>query len=60
MYGKARALNALAEKLRSNAMLEQAIETCVQIVHLPDVPKKLLIMASKFCADKQSFRGQLR
>ena len=57
VYGRSRALNALAEKKRSNAVLEKAIAACIQLTFLPDVPKQLLITAGKFCAERQSFRG---
>jgi len=49
----------VAEKQQSNKLLEKAIETCLQILSVPDVPKKLLIVASKFCVGRQSFRGQV-
>jgi len=56
-FGKAQALNALANRRRSNAILEQAIGECVKVLELDNVPKELFIKAGTLCADRQSFRG---
>jgi len=56
-FGKARALNSLAERRQSNAILEQAIGECMKVLELENVPKELFIRAGTLCADRQSFRG---
>jgi len=56
-FGKARSLNALAERRQSNTVLEQAIEECLKVLALDDVPRELFIKAGTLCADRQSFRG---
>jgi len=58
-FGKAQALSALAEKRQSNAILEQAIDECMKVLALDDVPKVLFIKAGTLCADRQSFRGTI-
>jgi len=55
--GKALSLNALAERRQSNAVLEQAIDECLKVLELDDVPKELFIKVGTLCADRQSFRG---
>ena len=56
-FGKAQALNALAERRQSNTVLEQAIGECLKVLALDDVPRQLFIKAGTLCADRQSFRG---
>jgi len=56
-FGKARTLNALADKRRSNSILEQAIDECLKVLVLDDVPRELFTKAATLCADRQSFRG---
>jgi len=56
-FGKAQSLNALAERRQSNPILEQAIDECLKVLSLPDVPKELYIRAGILCSDRQSFRG---
>jgi len=58
-FGKAQALNALAERRQSNAILEQAIGECMKVLALDDVPRELFIRAGTLCADRQSFRGTI-
>jgi len=56
-FGKAQALNALAERRQSNAILEQAIDECMKVLALDDVPRELFVKAGILCAARQSFRG---
>jgi len=56
-FGRAQSLNALAERRQSNTVLEQAIDECLKVLVLDDVPKELFIKAGTLCADRQSFRG---
>ena len=56
-FGRAQALNAVADRRQSNAVLEQAIDECMKVLALDAVPKQLFIKAGTLCADRQSFRG---
>lgn len=57
VFGKANALNKMAEEKQSNALLEESINKYLKVLSLPDLPKALAILAGKACADRQSFRG---
>ncbi|NXX45678.1 ASPH hydroxylase, partial [Tricholaema leucomelas] len=59
-YGKAQAEDDLAEKMRSNEMLQKAISTYDEVVHLPDVPSDLIKLSLKREADRQQFLGRMR
>ncbi|MEQ2177410.1 hypothetical protein GOODEAATRI_003261 [Goodea atripinnis] len=56
-YGKAQAEDDLAEKLRSNDMLQRAISTYGEAAELPDVTSDLLRAALKRQAERQQFLG---
>ncbi|XP_064026864.1 aspartyl/asparaginyl beta-hydroxylase isoform X11 [Pogoniulus pusillus] len=59
-YGKAQAEDDLAEKMRSNEMLQKAISSYDEVVHLPDVPSDLIKLSLKREADRQQFLGRMR
>ncbi|XP_009070047.1 PREDICTED: aspartyl/asparaginyl beta-hydroxylase [Acanthisitta chloris] len=59
-YGKAQAEDDLAEKMRSNEMLQQAINTYDEVVSLPNVPSDLIKLSLKREADRQQFLGRMR
>ena len=58
VYGKARALDNWSAKLRSNSILEEAIEVYSSVLKLgPSVPDVLFRMAGIRCAERMQFRG---
>uniref|UniRef100_A0A665VGQ9 Uncharacterized protein n=1 Tax=Echeneis naucrates TaxID=173247 RepID=A0A665VGQ9_ECHNA len=59
-YGKAQAEDDLAEKLRSNDMLQRAINSYREAAELPDVTSDLLRAALKRRAERQQFLGRMR
>ncbi|MEQ2250979.1 hypothetical protein ILYODFUR_006384 [Ilyodon furcidens] len=59
-YGKAQAEDDLAEKLRSNDMLQRAISTYGEAAELPDVTSDLLRATLKRQAERQQFLGRMR
>ncbi|XP_028424802.1 aspartyl/asparaginyl beta-hydroxylase isoform X3 [Perca flavescens] len=59
-YGKAQAEDALADKLRSNDMLQRSINTYREASELPDVTSDLLRAALKRRAERQQFLGRMR
>ncbi|XP_017582981.1 PREDICTED: aspartyl/asparaginyl beta-hydroxylase isoform X3 [Corvus brachyrhynchos] len=59
-YGKAQCEDDLAEKMRSNEMLQQAIHTYDEVVSLPNVPSDLIKLSLKREADRQQFLGRMR
>ncbi|XP_074550056.1 aspartyl/asparaginyl beta-hydroxylase-like isoform X2 [Halichoeres trimaculatus] len=59
-YGKAQTEDDLAEKLRSNEMLQKAINTYRDAAELPDVTSDLLRAALKRRAERQQFLGRMR
>ncbi|XP_034003572.1 aspartyl/asparaginyl beta-hydroxylase isoform X6 [Trematomus bernacchii] len=59
-YGKAQAEDYLAEKLRSNDLLQKAINTYREAAELPDVTSDLLRAALKRRAERQQFLGRIR
>ncbi|XP_056338949.1 aspartyl/asparaginyl beta-hydroxylase isoform X1 [Oenanthe melanoleuca] len=59
-YGKAQSEDDLAEKMRSNDMLQQAINTYDEVVSLPNVPSDLIKLSLKREADRQQFLGRMR
>ncbi|XP_057240300.1 aspartyl/asparaginyl beta-hydroxylase isoform X6 [Malurus melanocephalus] len=59
-YGKAQSEDDLAEKMRSNEMLLQAINTYDEVVSLPNVPSDLIKLSLKREADRQQFLGRMR
>ncbi|XP_028288117.1 aspartyl/asparaginyl beta-hydroxylase isoform X3 [Parambassis ranga] len=59
-YGKAQSEDDMAEKLRSNDMLQRAINTYREAAELPDVTSDLLRAALKRRAERQQFLGRMR
>ncbi|XP_063340120.1 aspartyl/asparaginyl beta-hydroxylase-like isoform X3 [Pelmatolapia mariae] len=59
-YGKAQAEDDMAEKLRSNDMLQRAINTYREAAELPDVTSDLLRATLKRRAERQQFLGRMR
>ncbi|XP_054881063.1 aspartyl/asparaginyl beta-hydroxylase-like isoform X3 [Poeciliopsis prolifica] len=59
-YGKAQVQDDLAEKLRSNDLLQSAINTYGEAAELPDVTSDLLRAALKRRAERQQFLGRMR
>ncbi|XP_054035206.1 aspartyl/asparaginyl beta-hydroxylase [Dryobates pubescens] len=59
-YGKAQSEDDLAEKMRSNEMLQKAINTYDEVVSLPNVPSDLVKLSLKREADRQQFLGRMR
>ncbi|XP_071660178.1 aspartyl/asparaginyl beta-hydroxylase isoform X4 [Patagioenas fasciata] len=59
-YGKAQSEDDLAEKMRSNEMLQKAINTYDEVVSLPNVPSDLIKLSLKREADRQQFLGRMR
>ena len=57
LFGKALVTDSLAEKQRSNKLLESAIEMMNTALRLQDTPKKLRIDIGQKLAARQSFRG---
>lgn len=58
-YGKAAALEKVAEIRKSNALLEECIQTYLQVMKLPGVPDQLYLKAGNKAADRMRFRGFL-
>uniref|UniRef100_A0ABM5GBQ4 Aspartyl/asparaginyl beta-hydroxylase isoform X3 n=1 Tax=Pogona vitticeps TaxID=103695 RepID=A0ABM5GBQ4_9SAUR len=59
-YGKAQSEDDLAEKMRSNEILQKAINTYGEAASLPNVPDDLVKLALKRRADRQQFLGRMR
>ncbi|XP_055086142.1 aspartyl/asparaginyl beta-hydroxylase isoform X6 [Periophthalmus magnuspinnatus] len=59
-YGKAQSEDDVAEKRRSNEMLQRAINTYREASELPDVTPDLLKAALKRRAERQQFLGRTR
>ncbi|XP_074843242.1 aspartyl/asparaginyl beta-hydroxylase isoform X3 [Carettochelys insculpta] len=59
-YGKAQSEDDLAEKMRSNEILQKAISTYEEVASLPDVPSDLVKLSLKRQADRQQFLGHMR
>ncbi|KAM9332112.1 aspartyl/asparaginyl beta-hydroxylase-like isoform 2-T2 [Pholidichthys leucotaenia] len=59
-YGKAQCEDDLAEKLRSNDLLQRCINTYREAADLPDATKDLLRAAMKRRAERQQFLGRMR
>ncbi|XP_035474608.1 aspartyl/asparaginyl beta-hydroxylase isoform X4 [Scophthalmus maximus] len=59
-YGRAQAEDDLAEKQRSNDMLQRAINSYKEAAELPDVTSDLLRAALKRRAERQQFLGRMR
>ncbi|KDR14347.1 Aspartyl/asparaginyl beta-hydroxylase [Zootermopsis nevadensis] len=58
-HGKARALDKLAEKKHSNALLQEAIDAYERVLALGlSVPDKLFVQAAERCINRMRFKGQ--
>ncbi|KAM4534351.1 aspartyl/asparaginyl beta-hydroxylase-like isoform 4-T4 [Odontesthes bonariensis] len=60
LYGKAQAEDDVAEKQRSNDLLQKAINTYREAAELPDATPDLLRAALKRRAERQQFLGRMR
>ncbi|XP_014256088.1 aspartyl/asparaginyl beta-hydroxylase isoform X5 [Cimex lectularius] len=58
LHGKAQILDKQAEMKRSNAILQEAIQTYLMVVNQPKVPPTLLKLAALRCINRIRFRGQ--
>ncbi|XP_070796624.1 aspartyl/asparaginyl beta-hydroxylase isoform X1 [Pituophis catenifer annectens] len=59
-YGKAQSEDDLAEKMRSNEILQRSITTYGEVANLPNVPDELVKMTLKRRAERQQFLGRMR
>ncbi|KAM6454562.1 aspartyl/asparaginyl beta-hydroxylase isoform 3-T3 [Liasis olivaceus] len=59
-YGKAQSEDDLAEKVRSNEILQRSINTYGEVASLPNVPDDLVKLTLKRRADRQQFLGRMR
>ncbi|XP_062836403.1 aspartyl/asparaginyl beta-hydroxylase isoform X4 [Anolis carolinensis] len=59
-YGKAQSEDDLAEKMRSNEILQRSINTYGEVASLSNVPDDLVKLALKRRADRQQFLGRMR
>ncbi|XP_042319649.1 aspartyl/asparaginyl beta-hydroxylase isoform X5 [Sceloporus undulatus] len=59
-YGKAQSEDDLAEKKRSNEILQRSINTYGEVASLPNIPDDLVKLALKRRADRQQFLGHMR
>ncbi|XP_053252027.1 aspartyl/asparaginyl beta-hydroxylase isoform X4 [Podarcis raffonei] len=59
-YGKAQSEDDLAEKARSNEILQRSISTYGEVASLPNVPDDLVKLTLKRRADRQQFLGRMR
>ncbi|XP_077487954.1 aspartyl/asparaginyl beta-hydroxylase-like [Amblyomma americanum] len=58
-YGKALALEKIAELKKSNAILEQCIQAYLDVMALPAVPEALYLGAGEKAVERMRFRGFL-
>ncbi|XP_050025800.1 aspartyl/asparaginyl beta-hydroxylase-like isoform X1 [Dermacentor andersoni] len=56
-YGKALALEKVAELRKSNSILEQSIQAYLEVMKLPKVPSELYLRAGNKAVDRMRFRG---
>ncbi|XP_060133766.1 aspartyl/asparaginyl beta-hydroxylase isoform X2 [Zootoca vivipara] len=59
-YGKAQSEDDLAEKARSNEILQRSISTYGEVASLPNVPDDLVKLTLQRRADRQQFLGRMR
>jgi aspartate beta-hydroxylase len=58
-YGKARALDRLAEKKQSNSLLQEAIDAYEHVLGLgASVPDQLFLQAAERCINRMRFKGE--
>ncbi|KAL1493466.1 hypothetical protein ABEB36_011513 [Hypothenemus hampei] len=60
IYGKARALDNLAEQKQSNELVKQALSYYLRLLNAPDVPDKLFVCASERFINRARFMGQYK
>lgn len=59
VIGKAYALGVVANAEQNDVALEQSINEYLKVFSLPSVPKALMVVAARACAEKQTLRGKL-
>ncbi|XP_043545243.1 aspartyl/asparaginyl beta-hydroxylase isoform X6 [Chiloscyllium plagiosum] len=59
-YGKAQSEDDLAEKMRSNEILQRAINTYGEVADMPNPPADLVKLAIKRQANRQQFLGHIK
>lgn len=58
-YGKAQALDQVAEKKHSNSLLQEAIDAYEHVLALgASVPDKLFVQAAERCINRMRFKGE--
>nr|XP_022915655.1 aspartyl/asparaginyl beta-hydroxylase isoform X2 [Onthophagus taurus] len=57
LYGRARALDQLAEKKRSNEILQESIKYFAKVLNAKYVPDALFLAAAKRCIERMRFIG---
>ncbi|KAH1023489.1 hypothetical protein HUJ04_012686 [Dendroctonus ponderosae] len=60
LYGKARALDILAEKKQSNDLLYEALTFYARVLNAPKVPDRLFIISAERHIDRARFMGQYK
>ncbi|KAJ8934850.1 hypothetical protein NQ314_013121 [Rhamnusium bicolor] len=60
IYGKALALDYLADQRRSNEILEQALKIYIHLLNTENVPHALFEMAAERCINRMRFVGQYK
>lgn len=58
LYGKARALDILAEKKQSNDLLHEALSYYARVLNAPRVPDDLFIISAERYIDRARFMGE--
>ncbi|CAG9769531.1 unnamed protein product [Ceutorhynchus assimilis] len=58
LYGRAKALDILAEEKKSNELLKQSLSFYAQALSVPDVPDQLIIKIAERYIDRARFIGQ--
>jgi aspartate beta-hydroxylase len=59
LYGRAQALDRLAEKKHSNSLLQEAIDAYERVLALgASVPDKLYQQAAERCVNRMRFKGE--
>lgn len=58
LYGKATALDILAEEKKSNELLNEALSYYLRTLNTPSVPDKLFIIVAERYIDRARFMGE--
>lgn len=58
LYGKAQALDLLAEEQQSNEFLQKAIQLYLRVLNAKDVPDALFEVAADRCINRMRFIGK--